>query len=64
MTVENLLVQNAYVFQNTYWHRKLIPDPQDYLDLQKLLHKRQAPEKDEKLLCQKPFRKGKKLKSI
>ncbi|CAG8551749.1 5587_t:CDS:2, partial [Racocetra persica] len=43
------LTEDAYVFQNAYWHRKLIPDPQGYLDLQKLLHKRQAPEKDGKL---------------
>lgn len=43
------LTEDAYVFQNAYWHRKLIPDPQGYLDLQKLLRKRQAPEKDGKL---------------
>jgi hypothetical protein len=44
------LTEDAYCFINPYWHRKLIPDPRGFLDLQRLLHKKQAPDQDGELV--------------
>jgi hypothetical protein len=37
------LTEDGYCFQNPYWHKRMVPDPQGYLDLRNLLNKPGKP---------------------